>query len=83
MPFPTDHFDAETLGSMREAFDAACEEVGFALAREDTNPTAVRILMSVRIMAAVRDGERDPERLTELALETVAMSVRARPPGLE
>jgi hypothetical protein len=28
--------------------------------------------MSVRIMAAVRDGERDPERLKELALEAVA-----------
>jgi hypothetical protein len=82
MPFPTDQLDAETLGSMRK-FDAAWEEVGFTLAREDTNPTAVRILMSVRIMAAVRDRERDPERLTELALETVAMSVRARPPGLE
>jgi hypothetical protein len=72
MPFPTDHFDAETLALMRKAFDAVWEEVGFALARKVTHPTAIRILMSVRIMAAVRDGERDPERLTELALEAVA-----------
>jgi hypothetical protein len=71
MPFPTDHFDAKTLALMRKAFDAAWEEVAFALARKDANPNAVRILMSVRIMAAVRDGERDPERITELALEAV------------
>ena len=50
------------------------EEVGFALARKGTDPTAVRTLMSVRIMAAVRYGERDPERLKELALEAVAKS---------
>jgi hypothetical protein len=29
-------------------------------------------MMAVRIMAAVRDGERDPERLKELALEAIA-----------
>jgi hypothetical protein len=28
--------------------------------------------MSVRIMTAVRDGERDPKRLKELALEAIA-----------
>ena len=72
MPFPTDGFDAETLALMQKAFDAAWEEVGFALAMRDIDPTAIRTLMSVRIMVAVRDGERDPERLTELALEAVA-----------
>ena len=72
MPFPADQFDAETLALMGKAFDAAWEEVGFALARKDTDPTAVRTLMSIRIITAVRDGERDPERLTELALDAVA-----------
>jgi len=72
MPFPAEHFDAETLALMRKAFDAAWEEIGFALARKGTDPTAVRTLMSARIMAAVRDGERDPDRLTELALGAVA-----------
>ena len=66
MPFPTDGFDTETLALMR-----TWEEVGFALARKGTDPTAVRTLMSVRIMAAVRDGERDPERLKELALDAL------------
>jgi len=72
MPFPTEGFDAETLALMQKAFDAAWEEVGFALAMRDVEPTAIRTLMSVRIMAAVRDGERDPDELKELALEAVA-----------
>ena len=72
MVFPTDCFDAETLGLMTKAFDAAWEEVGFALINEDITPTALRTLMAMRIMAAVRDGERDPERLKELAIEAIA-----------
>ena len=81
MPFPRDCYDPETLGLMTKAFDAAWEEVGFALVNEDVTSTALRQIMALRIMAAVRDGERDPERLKELALETVAMSIRARPSG--
>ena len=41
------------------------------MARKGTDPTAVCTLMSVRIMAAVRDGERDPERLKELVLQVI------------
>jgi hypothetical protein len=72
MIFPTDAYDPETLALMTKAFDAAWEEVGFALARGDSDPNAIRSLMAIRIMAAVRDGERDPERLKELALEAIA-----------
>ncbi len=64
--------DPETLNLMSMAFDAAWNEVGFALAVRDAKPTAIRTLMSVRIMTAVRDGERDPDRLKELALEAIA-----------
>jgi hypothetical protein len=71
MPFPSDSFDAETLALMRKAFDEAWEEIGFALARDDFDPSGVRTLMALRIMAAVRDGERDPERLKELALRAI------------
>ena len=70
MPFPTDHYDPEAA-LMRKAFDAAWQEVGFALTRIGTDPTAVHTLMSVSIMAAVRDGERDPNELKELALEAI------------
>jgi len=72
VPFPKDCYDTETLEFMSRAFDAAWEEVWFALASKDDNPTALRKLMAVRIVTAVRDGERDPERLKELALEAIA-----------
>ena len=75
MPFPDDCYDPETLGLMTKAF-AAWDEVGFALASKDDNPTALRTLIAVRIMAAVRDGEHNPEGLEYLALEAIA-----RPPG--
>ncbi len=64
-----DFFDPETLNLMSRAFDAAWNEVGIASRAE---PTAIRTLMSVRIMTAVRDGQRNPERLKELALEAIA-----------
>ena len=62
----------ETFQLMSGAFDAAWEEVGFALASKHDNATALHKLMAVRIMAAVRDGERDPERLKEIALDAIA-----------
>ena len=71
MMFPSDCFDLETLKLMSGAFDAAWGEVGFVLAIRDVDPTAVRTVMAIRIMTAVRGGEHDPERLKELALEAV------------
>ena len=69
---PSSSFDVETLDLMSRAFGEAWEEVGFALVNKDADLTELRTMMAVRIMAAVRDGERNPERLTELALEAVA-----------
>ena len=69
---PSSSLDVETLDLMSRAFGEAWEEVGFALVNKDADLTELRTMMAVRIMAAVRDGERDPERLTELALEAVA-----------
>ena len=71
MPFPKNCHDPETLGLMTKAFDAAWEEAEYALA-SSINPTGLRRLMALRIMAAVRDGEHDPERLKELALAAIA-----------
>jgi hypothetical protein len=50
---PTSSFDAETLDLMSRAFEAAWEEVGFALANKDADLTALRTMMAVKIMAAV------------------------------
>jgi hypothetical protein len=74
MPFPRDCYGPETLGLMTQAFDAAWVEVEYALASNTFDPTGLRRLMALKIMAAVRDGEHDPDRLKELALEAVAMS---------
>ena len=60
------------LALMTNAFDAAWEEVEDALASNAFDPTGLRRLMALRIMAAVRDGEHDPERLNELALDAIA-----------
>lgn len=57
---------------MRRALDAAWEEAEYALANKDANPTALRTLMALRIMTAVRDRKRDPECLKELALDAIA-----------
>jgi hypothetical protein len=72
MPFPTECYDPETLGLMTQAFNAAWQDAEYALASESFDPTEVRALMASTIMAAVRDGEHDPERLKELALDAVA-----------
>jgi hypothetical protein len=72
MPFASDRYDPETLNLMSRAFDAAWEETEYALANNNFDPTGLRTMMAVRIMAAVRDGERDPERLKGLALEAIA-----------
>ena len=72
MEFPKDSYDPETLDLMKWAFDTAWEEVEYALAGSQIDRTGLRTIMSVRIMAAARDGERDPERLKEFALEAIA-----------
>lgn len=72
MPSPRDCYDPEMLALMTEAFNGAWQEAEYALANSTFDPTGLRTMMSVRIMAAVPDGERDPERLKELALDAIA-----------
>ena len=72
MPFPEDCYGPETLGLMTQAFDAAWEEAEYALASNTFDPTGLRRLLALKIMAGVRDGEHDPDRLKELALEAIA-----------
>ena len=58
MEFPKDLYDPKTLDLMQWAFDTAWEEVEYALAGSQIDRTGLRTIMSVRIMAAVRDGAR-------------------------
>jgi hypothetical protein len=60
--------------------DTAWDEVAFALARSDLDSTRLRTLMAlaiaiaiaIAIAAAIREGERDLDRLKEIGLETIA-----------
>jgi hypothetical protein len=56
-------FEPETIVLMSEAFDAACVEL------QDTGqPQIVLEVIAERIIAAARNGERDPVRLREAGL---------------
>jgi hypothetical protein len=74
MPFPRECYDLETLDLMTRALDAAWDEVELGGIGKVVDPPGLRTVMEVRIIAAVRDGERDFERLKQLALEPVARS---------
>jgi hypothetical protein len=65
-------FDPETLALMGRALDAAWAEVESRTAvRADPEKTGIRRALALRIMAAARAGQRDPERLREVALHVV------------
>jgi len=56
-------FDDETTLAMGEAFDQACTSL-----RRFRTLITVRELIAKRIIAAAKNGERDPARLCEQAL---------------
>jgi hypothetical protein len=69
MTFPRECYYPETLKLMSRAFNAAWDEV---LAGSTVDPTGLKTVMAIRIMTAVRDGEHEPARLKELALDAIA-----------
>ncbi len=74
MMFPTANYsDVQTSDLMAWALDTALEEVEHAaLAKNNAfDPAGFRTLMEARIMAAVRQGEHNLDRLKELALKGV------------
>jgi hypothetical protein len=65
--FPADSgFDAEATTAMGAAFDAACGPVGGR-----GQPGVVQEVIARRIIAAAKQGERDPKRLCENALKAL------------
>jgi hypothetical protein len=56
-------YDRDAIAEMTEALEAACKEL------QDTRPPEVaREIIAIRIIAAIRLGERDPARLLEAAV---------------
>ncbi len=68
MPFPGEYSGPELLRVVKHAIENACAEVRATGGDDGRIP---RLMMSVRIWAAVAAGERDPERLKLLALHSV------------
>lgn len=57
-------YDDETVRLMSEAYEAADKELGIS-------DKALQVTMAVAIIRAINDGEREPARLTALALSAV------------
>lgn len=65
-------FDPETVSIMGRALDAALAEFeNRGLAPAEHEKTGIRRALALRIMAAVRVGQRDPERLRDVALHVI------------
>ena len=74
MRLPKPNFNHETVAIMGRACDTAwyeLQETVFFPSQADAGE--VRNLLALRVIAAVSDGERDPERLKSIALRSVAL----------
>ena len=67
--FPADCYGPHKLGLMTRALDAACEEV--EATSHNKASIALRGIMALKIMAAVKEGEWDQGCLTRLALRAI------------
>jgi hypothetical protein len=75
MPFSGTAYDPETLALMTAAFEAAWSEAQAKNLTTDP-PNIARTSMASTILVAVNNGERDPQRLREVALKTLNGSGR-------
>jgi len=64
-------YDRETVDLMTGAIEMAWRELKLNEASKETQLEAIHGAMVRRIMAAVRNGERDPARLKMAALRAV------------
>jgi hypothetical protein len=69
--FPVSSFDPETLRLLSRVFDEAWIETQVMLGNKPLDDTAVRSVLTKRIMAAAKGGERDPARLKLIALQAI------------
>lgn len=69
MTFPYKAYDPETLSVVGRAFDAAWREFQRTRSEPADRLETTRKMMALRVMAAANDGERDPQRLKQLAIQ--------------
>jgi hypothetical protein len=70
--FPAECYGPHKLALMKRAIDAAWQEVETTARGKADSYTALRTIMELKIMAAVKEGERDLGCLTRLALEAIS-----------
>ena len=70
MQLPAASFDSETVTLMGRVCDDAWRKVQSEFAMP-SDVSDVRSMLALRILTAVANGERDPERLKTLALQTL------------
>jgi hypothetical protein len=70
--FPTDYYGPHKLALMTSALDAAWQEVETIVRDDASTCNTLRRIMALKIMAAVKEGERDLGCLTRLALEAIS-----------
>lgn len=69
---PHRSFDPETLSIMGQALEEAWTEVeARSPVKIDPEKAGIKRALALRIMAAVRVGQRDPDRLREVAVHVV------------
>lgn len=65
-------FDPETVSIMGRALEDAWSEFeSRSIVGAEAEKTGIRRALALRIMSAVRVGQRDPERLRQVALHVV------------
>lgn len=77
--FPTDCYGPHKLALMTRALNAAWQEVEAIAHDKAGSSAALRRIMALKIMAAVKEGEHDLGCLTRLALEAVSELQLPRP----
>ena len=72
MQLPPNSFDPETVALMGRVCDDAWNEAQRWLSLAPVgDASGLRAMLALRVMAAVANGERDPQRLGLLALEAL------------
>jgi hypothetical protein len=64
----TDYFDLQTVALLRETLENA-----WACLRPEQRATMSRTLLAERILRSAAQGERDPERLLDAALDALSV----------
>lgn len=64
MPFSETSFDPDTRATLKRIMDEVCDEIPHDTLEIDK---ATRLMVVIRLVAAAARGERDPDKLRQIA----------------